>query len=151
MTLAADRNTPERGGDIRSIPMGAQLIYAGALVMLNASGFAIKGATATGSVGLGMATERVDNSGGSNGDKSIKVKSGIYRFKNSTSGDAIAVDDIGKACFIVDDEQVALTDGSAARSIAGFVHDVDSQGVWVRFDEALARAYLAGITLPEGA
>ncbi len=48
--------------------------------------------------------------------------------------------DIGKLCFIVDDCTVAKTNGSATRSRAGTVEDVDASGVCVRLDEALTRA-----------
>jgi hypothetical protein len=129
--------------------MGAQLIYGGALVMRNSSGYIVKGATATGLVGVGVAQERVDNSGGNAGDKRIKVRSdGAFRFGNSTSGDLIAIADIGKPCYAVDDQTVAKTDGTGTRSIAGFVKDVDAQGVWVRFDETEVQTYLAGIANP---
>src|SRR5690606_6644028 len=120
-------------------------IFAGALVMRTATGHLTEGATATGSVGVGRAEEQVDNSGGSAGDVSITVRPGIFRYKNSASTDAITVAEIGDPCFVVDDETVAKTNGTGTRSLAGFIHDVDDQGVWVRFDEALAQAYLAGI------
>jgi hypothetical protein len=149
MPLSEGRATPERKGDIHSIPMAAQLIYEGSIVCRNSSGYAAKGAASTTLVGIGRAEERVDNSGGNAGDKSILVKPGIFRFGNSASSDAIAITEIGKPCYVVDDQTVAKTDGSGARSIAGFVHDVDAQGVWVRFDEVLVRNYLAGVTLPE--
>jgi hypothetical protein len=150
MTLSQDRNTPRSEGDVKSIGAAAQLIYAGAIVCRNSSGYAAKGATATGMVGIGRAEERVDNSGGNAGDLKIRVRPGVYRYLNSTSTDAITITEIGKPCYVVDDEKVAKTDGTGTRSIAGFVEDVDAQGVWVRFDEALARAYAAGVTLPEG-
>ena len=35
-------------------------------------------------------------------------------------------------CYIVDDQTVAKTDGSSARSKAGTIVNVDDQGVWVR-------------------
>jgi hypothetical protein len=149
MALTQDRNTPRREGDILSLAMAAsQLIYAGAIVMRNASGYAQKGATALNLVGVGRAEERVDNSAGSAGDKLVRVRPGVYRFANSTSGDAITIADIGKPCFVVDDQTVAKTDGTGTRSIAGFIADVDAQGVWVEFDEAMAKTYLAGTTLP---
>ncbi|MBI1201485.1 MAG: hypothetical protein GC182_03130 [Rhodopseudomonas sp.] len=147
--LSADRNTPRAEGDIKSLGAGAQLIYAGAIVMRNASGYAVKGATATGLVGVGRAEERVDNSGGSAGDLPIKVRPGIFRYANSASGDLITIADINKPCYAVDDQTVAKTDGTGTRSIAGFIDAVDSVGVWVKFDEAAAQGYLAGITLPE--
>jgi len=43
----------------------------------------------------------------------------------------IAAAEIGTYCYIVDDQTVAKTDGTATRSSAGKVFDVDAQGVWV--------------------
>lgn len=147
--LTQDRNTPQAIGDMRSGGVAAStLIYAGAIVMRNSSGHLTEGATATGLVGAGRAEERADNSGGSAADIDVAYRAGTFRFANSASGDLITIADIGKVCFAVDDQTVAKTDGSAARSPAGFVDHVDSQGVWVRFDEAMLQAYVAGIAEP---
>lgn len=149
--LAQDRNTPRLEGDIRRGGMAASvLVYAGAIVMRNSSGYLTKGATATGLVGVGRAEER-KTGGASANDETLLYRPGVYRYANSASGDAITIAEIGKPCFVVDDQTVAKTDGSAARSIAGFIVDVDAQGVWVEFDEVRAQNYLAGVTLPEGA
>lgn len=149
MALSNDRNTPRRQGDILRGPLAASTkVFAGALVMRNAAGYLLKGATATGSVGVGCAQEQVDNSSGSAGDKLVDVRPGSFLFKNSASGDAITIAQIGDVCFIVDDETVAKTDGSAARSPAGFVEDVVTEGVWVRFDEVLTRIYVEGLANP---
>jgi hypothetical protein len=149
MALSADRDTPRAEGDRRQGGLAASVVvFAGALIMRNSAGYLTKGATATGAVGVGRAEER--KTGGANaGDETLAYRPGTYRFDNSTSGDLIAATDVGKPCFIVDDQKVAKTDGSGTRSIAGFIEAVDSQGVWVRFDEALAQAYVAGVTLPE--
>ena len=57
--LTADRNTPRAEGDIKSLAVAAtQLIYAGAIVMRNATGYGVKGATALNLVGVGRAEER---------------------------------------------------------------------------------------------
>lgn len=146
--LAADRNTVRMEGDLRIGAAAATLIYAGSLVMRNSAGYVTKGATATGAVGCGRAEERVDNSGGAAGAVDVRYRPGIFRFANSASTDAIAATDIGKPCYVVDDQTVAKTDGTASRSLAGFIEGVDDLGVWVRFDEVLAQAYLAGITKP---
>ena len=61
----------------------------------------------------------------------MKVRRGCFRFANSASADAIALADVGADCYIVDDQTVALTNGSSTRSVAGKIHDVDSSGVWV--------------------
>lgn len=151
VALAKDRNTPEAMGPMRVGALAAAvLVYAGAIVMRNSSGYLTKGATATGHFGVGRAEQRADNSGGSAGAVTVKYRPGVFQFANSAAGDAIAIADIGKPCFVVDDQTVAKTDGTGTRSLAGFIDDVDAKGVWVRFDEAMARAYLAGITLPAG-
>jgi hypothetical protein len=83
---------------------------------------------------MGRAETQADNSSGSNGDITVDVRKGVFRFANSTGGDEITRADIGGNCYIVDDQTVAKTDGTGARSVAGKVFDVDSGGVWVRFD-----------------
>jgi hypothetical protein len=75
--------------------------------------------------------ETVTAVGASSGVKKARVKRGIFRFANSTASDAITIADKGATCFIVDDQTVAKTDGSASRSVAGVITDVDSAGVWV--------------------
>lgn len=137
--LAADRNTPALQGDLVKQGMAAVLVYAGALVVRDASGYLTKGTTTTGQIGVGRAEERVDNSAGSAGGKMLTVRPGIYRFGNSASSDALTIADIGKACWVVDDQTVARTSASTTRSKAGIVRDVDAQGVWVELNEALTR------------
>lgn len=139
--LTRDRNTPRLTGDLRSGALAAAaLIYAGALVMRDAAGNLVQGKTATGLVGVGRAEARANNSSGSAGDVTLTYRPGIYRFANSASTDAITQAEIGSLCYAVDDQTVAKTDGSSARSAAGLVEDVDAEGVWVRLDEALTNA-----------
>lgn len=131
MALISDRNTPFRDGHNVVHPMAAtKKIYAGSLVALNASGYAVPGATATTLIAVGRAEAQVDNSSGGNGDKSITVRRGVFRFANS-GADAVTRTEIGKSCYIVDDQTVAKTDGTGTRSVAGKVIDLDSAGVWV--------------------
>lgn len=138
--LSSDRNTPLSSGDLRSGAVAAsQLIYAGAIVMRNAAGFLVKGSTATGLIGVGRAEHRADNASGSAGDMQLRYRPGVYQFANSASTDEITAADIGALCYVVDDQTVAKTAATATRSPAGFVEDVDEQGVWVRFDAALTR------------
>lgn len=140
--LTGDRNTPRAEGDVKSLLMSASKIFAGAIVMRNATGYATKGAVSTTLIGVGRAEEQVDNSGGAAGDLRIKVRPGVHRYANSAAADLITIAEIGKPAYAVDDQTVAKTDGTATRSIVGFVFDVDSSGVWVEFDESKVRAYL---------
>jgi hypothetical protein len=129
--LAADRNTLSRDARDFEWPVAtATKIYAGAIVCINSSGYATKGATSTTLKTVGVAQEQVDNAG-ADGDKTIKVRRGCFRFANSSAGDAIARADIGADCYVVDDQTVAKTNGTSTRSVAGKIRDVDSGGVWV--------------------
>lgn len=134
VALAKDRNTPARDGDTFDFGVAAGVkIFAGALVALNATGFATPGAVATTLISIGRAEEQVDNTGGADGAVTVKIRKGVFRFLNSAAGDEIVATDIGADCFIVDDQTVAKTNGTATRSVAGKVVDLDAQGVWVEF------------------
>ena len=138
--LTADRNTPAQLGDLRVGQVGAAAkIFAGAIIMRNAAGYLIKGATATGSFGVGRAETLADNTLGANGAINVNWRPGVFQFVNFAA-DLVLVTDIGAKCWIVDDQTVAKTNGTATRSPAGIIENVDANGVWVRFDEALNRA-----------
>lgn len=133
VALTADRNTVRAQGDVIEAPMkGATTIYAGALVCLTATGFAAPGSTATTLLAVGRAEERVVNAG-ADGAENIRIRRGIFRFNNSTAGDAVSWADYGKQVFVVDDQTVAKTNGTNTRSVAGTCRGVDAQGVWVEF------------------
>lgn len=129
--LTEGRNTPERQGALSEHPVAASTkIFEGALVVLDASGNAEPGATATGKTAIGRCEERADNSAGSAGDINVKVRAGIFRWNNS-SGDAIDRTHIDGTAYIEDDNTVSATDGGSTQSAAGRIVDVDSDGVWV--------------------
>jgi len=131
MALSSDRNTPRRDGVQFEFPVAAGVkIYAGAVVVVDA-GYAKPGATGTGLVVLGIAEAPVDNTVGDAGDVTVAVRRGVFRLENSAAGDAITRADIGKACYLVDDQTVAKTSDEGARSVAGVIADVDADGVWV--------------------
>lgn len=131
--LAADRNTAERTGDLISAGVAAAVkCYAGAIAVLDASGNIKPGVTATGLICVGRFEEYVDNSAGLADAVDATAKRGVFRFANSAAADEIAAAQIGDACYIVDDQTVAKTDGTGTRSVAGIIADVDSAGVWVR-------------------
>ncbi len=137
--LIADRNTPKSVGDNRvGLIAAATMVFAGALLMRNAAGYLVNGATAVGLVGVGRAHEQVDNTAGADGDLTVQFDPGLFRFENHAA-DLITVAEIGDRAYVVDDQTVAKTDGTATRSPAGIIEDVDL-GVWVRFDEALTKA-----------
>jgi len=138
--LTSDRNTPTAIGDARQGAVATgQKIFAGALVMRNATGYLVKGVTSLNLIGVGRADDLVDNSAGADGDLSLAYRPGLFRFANDGT-DTVTIADIGLPCFAVDDQTVANTDGTGTRSKAGIVEMIDNQGVWVCFNEAVTRA-----------
>lgn len=138
--LTTDRSTPMLMGDLREGTVAAaKLIFAGAMIMRNAAGDLLPGATATNLVGVGRAEVRADNSDGAAGDITVRYRAGVFRYDNSASTDELTAADIGAVCYAVDDHTVAKTSATNTRSKAGFVEMVDDLGVWVRFDEAMTR------------
>ncbi|KMQ72816.1 hypothetical protein [Marinobacter subterrani] len=130
-----NRNTPTRAGYSRGHAVKAGVIaYAGTIAVMGAGGFAEPGITATGLTALGRFDEFVDNSGGADGDKEVTISRGCFHFANSAGADEVVRADIGKLCYIVDNQTVAKTDATATRSVAGIVDGVDDTGVWVNID-----------------
>lgn len=131
--LTTARTTPKRTNNVfgRKVA-GTKKILEGALVCLNATGFATPGAVATTLKADGIARFTADNTAGADGDLVVEVEKGTFRFGNSAAGDLITIADIGGTAYVVDDQTVAKTNGGATRSAAGTIVDVDAQGVWVK-------------------
>lgn len=134
MALTAEINTPEHPGNIVQLPLAADaVLYAGAIVALNTSGYAVAASDAAGLRVIGRAEHNADNTDGSAGDITINVKRGVFRWANSTTA-AVDADDKGKVVFVEDDGTVAET--STHKCKAGRVFTVDDAGVWVDTREA---------------
>lgn len=140
--LAADRDTLERatGHSKRFSEVGTdstQFYKGGIMCVSTATGKVVKGSTATTLIAIGRCEENVLT--GTSNTRHINGRIGCFKYLNSAAADAIAADDIGKACYIVDDQTVALTDGTGTRSRAGIIDGVDSDGgVWVSFTQGLS-------------
>ena len=86
------RDTSELGGKYIALPVkGATTIYQGAIVAVDANGYAIPGKKAADLKAAGRAEETVENKGG-DGDAVIRVSRGTFVFENSTSGKITAAD-----------------------------------------------------------
>lgn len=128
--LTEDRRTPQRAGDLVADPLASGVtIHAGSMYVLNSSG-AAKPAAATDTGPVRAVARR--RAAAADGDTLTDGVLGVFRFGNSDSTDEIKRADIGSACYVVDDQTVAKTDGGASRPQAGTVFDVDDAGVWVR-------------------
>lgn len=137
MALTSGRNTPEVAkARLMILPMAAgKLIYEGALVVLNSSGYAEPATKATGLTAIGRAEERADNTGGSAGDREVLVKRGVFVWDNSaTAANKVAETDLMKTCYIEDDCTVSSV--STGSSAAGIVVGVTDEGVEVETGRA---------------
>jgi hypothetical protein len=134
--LTKERNTLTKEiVHLDALPLAANTkIYAGAIVAVNAAGYAVPASTSTTIKAAGRAEETIDNTGGAAGDKKIWIRRGVHLYSNSGGGDAITIAERYTPCYLVDDQTVAKTDGTATRSIAGTIVDVEPAGVWVHID-----------------
>lgn len=121
--LSKNRKTSERVPVLRQFETAAK-IYTGALVALNSAGKAVPASDTAGLTVIGRA-ELTAESG-----KMVTVKTGCFRFDNSTSTAEIKATEIGKVCYVTDDQTVSKT-GGTNNIVAGLVFDVDKKGVWV--------------------
>ena len=104
--LTHDLNAERSEGIEKGYPMAAATtIYGGSLVMANASGYAVPGADTASCVFLGVAKERYDNSDGlASAVTAIVKRHGCFIFACT----GMAITDVGKAVYLVDDQTVGL-------------------------------------------
>jgi len=144
--LAADRNTARREGDFYEFPVLATAkIFGGGMVGVDANGWAQSAADIAGLKLVGLAEAYVDNSGGANGAKMVKVRRGVFKLAANGLTDA----DIGKPVFVVDDQTVQLA-ATANDVHAGILVQVESATeAWValpiRVGAALADSVAADV------
>lgn len=133
--LSAIRDTKKLDSSLATLhgfpQKAATKLWGGALAVLDA-GYLAPGRTAASLVCVGRIRKTSDNTNGASGDLTGLVEAGTFKWGNSSSGDLIAQANVGSPCYVVDDQTVALTSNSGARSLAGIIQGVDSDGVWVQ-------------------
>jgi len=144
--LTAPRTlTTEYGVGLAQFGIAANtVIFPGALVGLNSSGYAIPAALAatcikivgvyTGVSGgpvsnlYGQGT--ADNTGGAANAFLVSVNQGAFNFNMGAGGDAMTIANIGATVYASDDNTVNLTDGAATRVSAGkLINVVGTQAI----------------------
>ena len=139
----AERNTPRRSGGYDYVEAydvaAATKIEAGKIVALDAAGNAVEYAksaanTANNLTVVGRCEETVDNGSGSAGDLKVRARTGVFRWDNDVSADAVTKAEIGDQVHGEDDETVRKTAvaGKVARTaVVGRLIAVDDDGAWV--------------------
>jgi hypothetical protein len=123
--LTANHDAERKDGILVAYKVAARaVIYKGALVCLNAAGYAVPAADEAGLTFVGVAYERGDNAAGDDGDVSARVwKDGSFRVAMA----APRLEDLGKTAYVVDDDTVAL---SAAHAVpAGTLVEIPADNV----------------------
>lgn len=139
LTEARDTTEIANGAKYISAPVkGSTTIYQGAIVALDANGYAIPGKKAESLTAVGRAEETVEN-GGADGELVIRIARGVFVYDNtSTSANKITQAHVLKPCYMEDDHTVtALATGA---SVAGTVIRVDDEGVAVEFGRITAES-----------
>lgn len=117
-------NTDRQDGQVLSFLMGVEEIFEGALVAINAAGYAVNGGDDANAVIVGVADESVDNSAGSNGSLSIKVRrTGVFTFNAAWSA---AQADVNTLVYASDNQSVDLAATTTNDVLVGRVVEVVS-------------------------
>jgi hypothetical protein len=128
------KSVPKRLRSFVEIPVADDaVIYGGALVAINASGYAVAASTATGLVVVGPSeSSDIDNTDGGNGAVKVRVRLPFERWEflyANDSGTAVDQGDLFRDVYALDDQTV--TADSTGASVAGKAAEVTSDGVWV--------------------
>ena len=132
MALSADKEAKRAEGTQKSYSVyQSTTIYKGGLVVLNTSGYAIAGADTASVRFVGVATEKVDNSTGASGAKTVTVdKTGEFEF-TMTSNSSQAL--VGTQVYITDDTTVNSTSTNTIK--CGFITEyISATKARVRID-----------------
>ena len=128
-------NTPKKSGVLQNFGVYTNTrIWAGTMVALNSSGYAVPAADTSGYIVVGRANKTVDNRDGnasglasSSGAQTIEVERGVFGWTGRGISNDTAV---GSICYVSDDNSV--TNGTGDNSIiAGVVVDYSDGKVWV--------------------
>ena len=129
----ADTATRERGMAMRIdvYPCAVDIIFKGTIVAINAAGFLAPAGDTAATFVVGIAEKNVDNSGGSAGDLSCPVRSGVV-VRLAAEDTTMAQTSVGETATAEDDLTVGLAaDTTNDISVGRIVEFVSATEVWV--------------------
>jgi hypothetical protein len=135
--LTQDRESPQYGTfepypTLLSYGVAANTtIYAGAMVALNASGYAVPASSVAALKVIGRCERDVVNQTtagagiGTNGALNVQIRQGVFAYNNPSSGaDNITIANLFQNCYASDDNTLTLTDGGGTRPLAGTIYGI---------------------------
>lgn len=111
----------------RGPALASAVFYGGSIVMTNAAGFNLPGATATGQFVRGICTSP-KTARSPNGTDEVSWEEGDFEVESGTAGDALTFANVGDDVFVIDDNTVGATNGGATRSTAGKLVAISPNG-----------------------
>lgn len=119
---ARKASTDRQQGEIYHFLVGAEDIYEGALVAVNAAGYAVNAGDDASAVVVGVADTTALNASGAAGDKEVHVRrSGVFTF---VAGFSAAQADVNTLCYAVDNQTVALAATTTNDVVVGRILEV---------------------------
>ncbi len=139
--LTKDRNTRTKAGGARrhgtrDVAANA-VIFLGALIAKDAAGNLVAASDAAAVEIVGISEEHVDNTGGAAGAKKCAYVTGL-EVELENDGGTIVKANLGRACFVADDQSVTDAAASSNNVYVGVVQEFTTTKVWVFVDEANA-------------
>jgi len=133
MALTADRKTKYREGiEVEYLVKANTEIFAGSLVCVDATGYAVPAGDIAQHKFVGVARQWVNNTGG-NGAVTILVRRrGIFEFEALS----IAITDVGKNMFVVDEDTFDESDPGQGVICGRLYKFVSATKGWISIDEA---------------
>jgi hypothetical protein len=131
--------TEMRCGALMPVPLAAlALILQGTFAVVDANGFAISSADVGGDdqTCLGVWDNSAENTGAA-GDVVACVRRKQQFLVRNSSTDPVTQADLGSVIYIEDNQTIAKTDGTGARSVGGYFMGFDLQFpdcVWVEIE-----------------
>lgn len=119
---ARKASTDRQDGEVYHFQMGAEQIFEGALVAINAAGYAVNAGDDASTVVVGVADNSVDNSGGSAGDKEVLVRrTGVFTFNAAHTA---AQTDVNNLAMASDNQTVDLAANTTNDIVVGRIVEV---------------------------
>ncbi|MDI9559687.1 MAG: hypothetical protein QM235_00655 [Pseudomonadota bacterium] len=140
MALSADKLTEYMEGVDLSIPVDdGDKIYEGAMVSVNADGYAIAAGDTASTLFVGIARENADNSSGADGAINVLVRRrGLFKMTLATP---ITIANVGDNVYIVDDCTVDLVGNTTNDIYCGIIAKyIDTTHAWVDIEPAIRQS-----------
>lgn len=133
---AKDPGTPQSYEVVAS-----DIIYKGALLMVNAAGYVAPCTATASTMFAGIAQEKIDNSSGSAGDVSVVCyRTGRFLLLFS---DTLTIANVGDVAYAEDDQTCSVSGATNEHKVGVIAEFVDATHAWVQIDDGTANPELS--------